>query len=272
MADDVLTRVHALLVLLGLKDADAVLEESLPADPAQRVAALETIERILRTEADRRRERRIQRRLDESELPDQPTLQTFDFAFQPTLDRGLVMDLAILAWVDRHEDLVLSGQSGTGKSHIAKALCVIACGQERRVRYTTCADMLAHLHASLADGSLREALKEYTRPTLLLIDDLGYDTVEQQQAREAQLLYKVLEARHGKLSTIVTSNLPGDEWASYLGNHYLTVALLDRLLYHATAIAIEGPSYRLAKHKDQNARVRTRKPPTVPEVASTDPE
>ena len=272
MADDVLARVHALFALLGLKDADAVLEQSLPADPAQRVAALETIARALRTEADRRRERRIQRRLDESQLPDQPTLQTFDFPFQPTLDRGLVMDLATLAWVDRREDLVLSGQSGTGKSHIAKALCVIACGQERRVRYTTCADMLAHLHASLADGSLREALKEYTRPTLLLIDDLGYDTVEQQQAREAQLLYKVLEARHGKLSTIVTSNLPGDEWASYLGNHYLTVALLDRLLYNATAIAIEGPSYRLAKHKDrQSARARTRRSPAS-EVTSSDLE
>lgn len=261
MADDVLTRVHALLLLLGMKDADALLEQSLPTDPAQRVAALEAFERVLRTESDRRRERRIQRRLDESELPELPTLQAFDFDFQPTLDRALVMDLATLAWVDRQEDLVISGQSGTGKSHIAKALCVVACGQERRVRYTTCADMLARLHASLADGSLRVALKEYTRPTVLLIDDLGYDTVEQQHAREAQLLYKVLEARHGKLSTIVTSNLPGDEWASYLGNHYLTVALLDRLLFNATAIAIEGPSYRLAKHKDrQNARAKSKKP------------
>ena len=125
-----------------------------------------------------------------------PTLQTFDFDFQTGIDRALVMELATLTWVDRHEDLVLIGQSGTGKSHIAKALCLIGCTQQRRVLYTSCATMLADLFASLADNTLNEALKRYIRPRLLLIDDLGYDPIEQDHAREAQLLYKVLEARH----------------------------------------------------------------------------
>jgi DNA replication protein DnaC len=98
-----------------------------------------------------------------------------------------------------------------------------------------------------------------------MIDDLGYDTIEQEHARDAQLLYKVLEARHGKRSTIVTSNLSADKWAEYLGNQYLTVALLDRLLYHATAIVIEGPSYRLAHHRErQQALTRPLHPDADP--------
>lgn len=246
---DVQERVRALLAQLGMSDALGVFDTLLPDDPVKRVAALAFAERLLLAEHAVRVERRIKRRMDACRLPDQPTLEAFDFGFQPKLDRDLVMELAQLAWVDRQEDLILVGQSGVGKSHIAKALCLMACKQQRWARYTTCADMMAVLYASLADGSLAEAIKQYTRPTLLLIDDLGYDPLEQERAREAQLLYKVLEARHGQRSTIITSNLSVDDWANYLGNHYLTVALLDRLLYHATAISIEGPSYRLAHHK-----------------------
>jgi DNA replication protein DnaC len=249
--DDVATRVHDLLEKLDLDDAAEALVDVWPEDAARRVAVLEALERLLRVEVNRRRERRIGRRLHDACLPDQPTLATFEFPFQPGLDRAHVLDLATLAWVDRHEDLVIIGQSGVGKSHLAKAMCMIGCGQERRVRYTSCAAMLTKLHASLADASLRVALRAYTGPDLLLIDDLGYDTIEQEQARDAQLLYKVLEARHGKRSTIITSNLPAEQWATYLGNQYLTVALLDRLLYHGTAIIIEGPSYRLAKHRER---------------------
>lgn len=268
--DDLLTRVRELLRQLGLHDGLKLLEAALPTDPAQRVAVLGVMARVLQEELDRRRERRIERRFKESCLPERPTLAAFDFDFQPMLDRALVMDLATLAWVDRHEDLVVIGQSGTGKSHIAKAMCVIGCGQERRVRYTTCADMLSELHASLADGSLREALKAYTKPAMLLIDDLGYDTIEQEQARDAQLLYKVLDARHGVTSTIITSNLEAEQWAEYLGNPYVTVALLDRLLFHATAITINGPSYRLNTHRErQRSRCRDVDSPQ-PDTSPTD--
>jgi DNA replication protein DnaC len=232
----------------------------LPGDKPGRTVALESIERLLRAELDDRRERRIARRLHDSRLPDRPTLDTFDFAFQPKLDKDLVLDLAHLAWVDRKEDLVLVGDPGVGKSHIAKAMCVLAAGQERRVLYTTCSDMMLDLHAALADGSLSRRVKRYTRPALLLVDDLGYDPLEQEHTREAQLLHKVLEGRHGKASTIVTSNLGVDAWAEYLGHPQLTMALLDKLLYHATAIRIDGPSYRLEQHKKRQSARKHKKP------------
>ncbi len=259
MANDVENRVRALLEEFRMKRAVALLATLLPADKPGRTQALEAIERLLRAERDERRERRIARRFDDAHLPDRPTLETFDFAFQPKLDKALVLDLAELAWVDRKDDLLLVGDPGVGKSHIAKALCVIACGQERRVLYSTCADMMLDLHAALADGSLRRRIKRYTGPELLLIDDLGYDPLEQEHAREAQLLHKVLEGRHGKASTIVTSNLDVEAWASYLGHPQLTVALLDKLLFRATAIHIDGPSYRLDQHKKRQAGRKAKK-------------
>lgn len=261
MQPDLEARVRALLTTLKTSKALEVLDAALPTDKAARIVTLDALEKVLRAEVDHRRERRIARRLDDAKLPDSPTLESFDFDFQPGLDKKLIVDLALLAWVDKKDDLLLIGQSGVGKSHLAKAMCLIACSQERRVLYTTCANMMVDLHASLADSSLLRRLKHYSAPELLLIDDLGYDPLEQEHAREAQLLHKVLDARHGKASTIVTSNLAVDAWAEYLGNQHLTVALLDKLLYRATAITIEGPSYRLAQHtkRQQQRKGKTAK-------------
>ena len=253
MSADQQGRVRELMKQLKLHEAERTITDHLPTEPGERVRTLGVIERILTAEQAHRVERRIERRIKAARFPDMPTLETFDFDFQTGIDRELVMDLATLAWVGRQEDLVLIGQSGTGKSHIAKALCLIGCKQQRSVLYTTCADMMTTLFASLADNTLGDAIKRYIRPQILLVDDLGYDPIEQEQAREAQLLYKVLEARHQKASTIVTSNLDAEAWPAYLGNHYLTIALLDRLLYRGTAITIDGPSWRLHQHEKRNA-------------------
>lgn len=259
MPPDVEARVRSLLETFQMKRALEVLSTTLP-DKAGRTQVLEAIERLLVAERDDRRERRITRRLENAHLPDRPTLETFDFAFQPKLDKAFILDLAQLAWVDAKEDLLFLGDPGVGKSHIAKAFCLAACSQDRRVLYTTCADMMLALHASLADGSLRRALKRYTSPDLLLIDDLGYDPLEQEHAREAQLLHKVLEARHARTSTIITSNLDVDSWATYLGHPQLTVALIDKLLFRATAVRIDGPSYRLDQHKKRQSARKQKKP------------
>lgn len=254
MNDDLETRVRQLLVDVGLKHAAESFHQHLPDVPTERVRTLKVFAAVLAEELARQIERRIERRIEDSKLPELATLEGYDFDFQTGVERDLIMDLATMAWVDRNEDLLFVGDSGVGKSHFGKALCLIGCRQQRRVLYTTCADMLCKLHAALADNTLADKIKPYVRATILCIDDLGYDPIEQEQAREAQLLYKVLEARHGKLSTIITSNLvKGEEWSEYLGQHYLTVALLDRLLYHGTVVRIHGPSWRMAQHEKRMA-------------------
>ena len=178
MTVDPLTQTRELLEQLKLRDALAVLDEHLSPDAAERNRMLEALSKLLGVEARQRRERRIQRRIDAAKLPEHPTLEAFDFDFQPGIDRGVVMALAAMDWVGRAEDLLLIGQSGVGKSHIGKALCLRACAAEYIVRYVTCADLMTDLVASLATNSLADRLKRYTRPQLLLIDDLGAAVVQ----------------------------------------------------------------------------------------------
>ena len=119
-------------------------------------------------------------------------LSDFDFPFQKDIDPNQIMGLATLSFVERKQGLILAGSSGTGKSHIAKAMLLIGCQHLYRCRYTTAADMLKDLLASLADDTLEQKLKLYTRPDILLIDEVGFDRLEQESARNASLFFKVI--------------------------------------------------------------------------------
>lgn len=120
--------------------------------------------------------------------PERKTFEAFDFAFQPNLDRDLVLELATLRFIEQGKNLLLAGMSGTGKSHIAKALALTACTANRCVLYTTSADMLARLNASLANGTLmHRAIKSYLRAELLVIDEVGLEQVERKEAHRCGL-------------------------------------------------------------------------------------
>ncbi len=134
---------------------------------------LEAAERLLAQAVALKRERSIEWRIQASGLKDRKTMATFDWAFQPKLDRRVVEDLFTLSFVERHEDLLITGQAGTGKSHILKALTLAACGQEWAVRYSRCVDLIDDLYAGLADGSYERRMKRWSRPLLLVIDDVG---------------------------------------------------------------------------------------------------
>jgi DNA replication protein DnaC len=122
-----------------------------------------------------RLESRAERRIRESRLPVRKTFEAFNFGFQPTLDKDLVLELATLRFVAQGKNVLLAGMSGTGKSHIAQALALLACAANRRVIYTTSADMLARLNMSLADDTLTQALKLYTRAEVLVVDEVGLE-------------------------------------------------------------------------------------------------
>jgi len=234
----------------------AALDGELTWAAQQKPPPSELLERLLAIEAQGRRERRIERRIRESKLPDRKLLADFDFAFQTGVDKPQIMELAKLEFVRRKQGLILAGNSGTGKSHIAKALLLIGCMQSYSCRYTTGGDMLTNLLAGLADNSLHSRLKQYLSPEILLIDEVGFDRLEQQEARHAGLFHKVIEGRYCKGSTLVTTNVDFKELGDYLGDPVATTAIVDRMVHHSVIINIEGPSWRMHESKKLNAALK----------------
>lgn len=210
------------------------------------------LERLFTLEANALIQRRIERRIKESKLPDRKLLSTFDFVFQKGVDKTRIMELAKLDFVDRKQGVIIAGNSGTGKSHIAKALLLLGCRKTYRCRYTTAADMLRELIASLADDTLDKKLKHYLSPDILLIDEVGFDRLEQQDASNANLFHKVIDGRYCKGSTMITTNIDFKELGDYLGDPVITTAIVDRMVHHSIILNIEGPSWRLHESQQLN--------------------
>jgi DNA replication protein DnaC len=248
-----LERIREALEVLRLPRMLRSLDEVL-ADPREDLSRPEWLWLLLEPQLRERLENRVERRIRASRLPARKTLGAFDFDFQPKLDRDLVRELATLRFMDQAGNVLLAGMSGTGKSHMAMALALAACVDDRWVRSTTSEKMLGTLNAALADDSLERALKQSTKPELLVVDEVGLEQVERTVASRAGLMQKVLLPRHEQRSTIVTSNIPWESWGEYLGDHLGAAALLDRLLHHSHVIVIDGPSDREHEHRQEVSR------------------
>jgi len=209
--------------------------------------------RLLGAAADRRRERSLERRLNEARFRDGATLETFDWQFNaPTIARGQIEELASCAFVRRHDNLIVVGQSGLGKSHLLQGLGRCACVQGFRVRYTTSAGLLQDLTAALADQTLAARLRYWTNYDLLIIDEFGFDRTERAVCPEAaSLWYKIIDARSQRSSTALITNIDFESWAEYLGDAPLAMAMLDRVVDGATIIKLKGQSYRAHRSGDE---------------------
>jgi DNA replication protein DnaC len=207
-----------------------------------RLAELELIER---------ERRMVEGRIKAARFPAVKSLDSFDFAALPSLNKALVMELARSEYIERHQNIIAIGNSGTGKSHIALGLGLAACQKGLSVGFTTAAALVHELIEARDERRLLRLQRQLAGHKLLIVDELGYVPLSQ---TGAELLFEVFSQRYERGSTIVTSNLPFDEWTSVFGCERLTGALLDRLTHHVHILEMNGESYRLAQSKRQSRR------------------
>ncbi len=252
MPNNMLKNIRKHLQTLKLYQMEQTLDTELANGERENRSTAKILERLLEIEAASLVERRMERRIRNSKLPERKLLTDFDFKFQTGVDQKQIMELATLGFIERKQWLILAGSSGTGKSHIAKSLLLMGCQQLYRCRYVNASHMLRDLLSSLADDSLDQKLKAYVRPEVLLIDEIGFDRLEQESSRNASLFFKVVEGRYCKQSTIFTTNIDFKALGEYLGDPVITAAMVDRMVHHAVIINIDGPSYRMHESKRLN--------------------
>jgi DNA replication protein DnaC len=242
-----LDRVRHSLVGLKMPRALEALDHVVRQIERGETSALEAIDTLLAEELTLREGSRIKAALRMARLTTVKTLQSYDFSFQPSLDRNRILALAQLDFISRHEVLHLLGPPGTGKSHLAVALGVEAVRAGRSVYFSPLADIVASLARAEREGTLRERIRFLCRASLLIVDEIGYLPVG---AGAGNLFFQLVNARYERGAMILTSNRGFAEWGEVFGDQVVATALLDRLLHHAVVVQIEGASYRLRQHAD----------------------
>ncbi|HIQ21564.1 MAG TPA: hypothetical protein EYH34_10080 [Planctomycetes bacterium] len=228
-----------------------MLDAALARAEQEGLSHLNFLQLILGEPAVRSHQRAVERRIREARFREEKTLAQFDWKFNAqAIDRAQIEQLATGEFVRRGENLVMMGQSGVGKSFLLQALSRRFCELGYRVRYTTSADLLEDLRKSLADESLPRRIRYWARFDLMVIDEFGFDRIERGECPQAaSLFYKVIDARSGRHSTALATNIDFEAWSEYLGDPPLAMAFLDRVVDGAILLKIRGKSYRAHRAK-----------------------
>lgn len=204
---------------------------------------VEFLGRLVGDEVERRASKQLALRLRRGQIDTGKTLETYDFDFNPLVNRRQVFDLATCEFVRQHRNCLIVGQTGVGKTHLAQALSHEAARKGFDVLFTSAHRMLLQLQLGRADGSFDRRLATYLKPDLLVLDDFGLKPLPPTGPDD---MYDIIDGRYEKRSIVLTSNRTPEEWIEQLGNPLLANAALDRLLDRAHVLTVTGKSYRLA--------------------------
>lgn len=247
----VLLRHH--LKALRLPTVGAECEKVAQQAAADNADHLSFLLRLVELELLDREKRSADRRLKAARFPTMKTLDTFDFTARPSVNKMLVTELARCEYVDKHENVIMVGNPGTGKSHLATALAAQACAKGYRVRFFRTTELVTTLIEARDERTFLRLKGQLARLDLLVLDELGYVPATKVGA---ELLFDVISTAYERTSLMVTSNLPFESWTEVLGSERLTGATLDRLTHRCHIIETKGESYRLKDAKGRTRRTR----------------
>jgi DNA replication protein DnaC len=202
--------------------------------------------RLSEREMIERDRRKVERRIKAARFPVVKSLDSFDFTAIPKLNKMQVLELARCEWIERRENVIALGPSGTGKTHVALGLGLAACQKGMSVGFTTAAALVSEMMEARDERRLLRFQKQMAAYQLLIIDELGFVPLSK---TGAELLFELISQRYERGATLITSNLPFDEWTETLGSERLTGALLDRITHHVNILEMNGDSYRLAQSR-----------------------
>lgn len=246
-------RIQALLDQLRLQGMASCLEDVLLRAEKGGLATHDVLIELLEREYQHQQERCLESRLKRAKLPWPWTLDTFPFKKQPGINKTQIMGLAKLTFIERNDNVIFIGKTGTGKSGIAMSLLRLAVLNGYRGRFYNAQDMLNELYASLADRTTSKVLHTLANYDVIVIDELGYLTLTHEQIN---IFFKLIDMRYQKKTTIITTNLDFEAWYEVFKHKELVDAMLDRLNHGCTVIRIDGPSLRVPKNGEESEENR----------------
>ena len=247
MSELMMDRIRENLSALKMKNTLTILDNYLERAVKDDLNVVEVLDYIFSEEANSKRERAYETQLKTSGFPMKKGLASFDFSFQPSIDKRQIDELATLRFLENGENVVFLGPPGVGKTHLATALGMVAAANRRSTFYINCHQLIEQLKTAHYENRLPEKLKILGKYKLLIIDEIGYLPMD---IAGANLFFQLIARRYEKVSTIFTSNKTFSQWNEVFSDVTIASAILDRVLHHCTVVNIKGESYRLKERKE----------------------